>query len=275
MRMLITGSGGRLGRLLYAARAQGVAADAEVVFQSRNAGRDVQWQPKEPIARLPECDAVVALWGATVGKAEELAVNATLVETSRQVARGLGARAVFHLSSAAIYGPGARLTEAADIAPLTPYGAAKATMERSVRCVGSGPGAADCILRLANVVGADSLAVALAGNAPVTLDRFADGHGPMRSYIGASDLLRVLCGLAHADIKTLPNALNIAAPGPVAMQDLARAAGKEVVWRPAPAEAVQEVSLDTKRMQALLPEIRPTADAKALVADLNALKDAV
>lgn len=275
MRMLITGSGGRLGRLLYAARACGVAADSEIVFQSRKAGRDVQWQPEEPITRLPACDAVVALWGATAGNAEELAVNATLVETSRQVAQGLGARAVFHLSSAAIYGPGARLTEAADIAPHTPYGAAKAAMERSVRCADRGTGAADCILRLANVVGADSLAVALAGNAPVTLDRFADGHGPMRSYIGASDLLQVLCGLADPDIDTLPDALNIAAPEPVAMQDLASAAGKDVVWRPAPAEALQEVSLDTKRMQKLLPEIRLNADAKALVADLSALKGAV
>lgn len=275
MRMLITGSGGRLGRLLYAARGRGVAASAEIVFQSRKAGRDVQWKPEEPVARLPKCDAVVALWGATAGSAEELAVNAGLVETSRQVAQSLGARAVFHLSSAAIYGPGVQLTEAADIAAHTPYGVAKAAMERSVRGARSEIGAADCILRLANVVGADSLAVALAGNAPVTLDKFADGHGPMRSYIGASDLLRVLCGLADPDIETLPDALNIAAPEPVAMQDLASAACKDVVWRPAPSEALQEVSLDTKRMQRLLPEIRPTADAKALVAELNALKDAV
>ncbi|MGK7755220.1 MULTISPECIES: NAD-dependent epimerase/dehydratase family protein [unclassified Roseovarius] len=270
MRILITGAGGRLGRLLYAARERDDAPDTEVVFQSRGAGRDVQWRPGEPVERLPDCDVLVALWGATQGDAEALSVNVGLVAQSRQVAQVCGARAVFHLSSAAVYGPGAGLTETATIAPLTPYGAAKAEMERRVRNVGAGM--KECILRLANVVGADSLAGALASDKPVTLDRFDGGRGPVRSYIGAVDLLRVLSGLARVESGTLPFALNIAAPSPVAMEDLARAAGKRVIWQPAPEGAVQEVSIDTTRMHRLLPAIRTNADAAALIGELNALE---
>ena len=270
MRILITGSGGRLGRLIYAARQLEGVPGAEVVFQSRGAGRDVQWQPGAPVAQLPDCDALVALWGATSGSAEDLAVNARLVALSRQVAQDCGAQMVFHLSSAAVYGPGARLAETARLAPRTPYGTAKVEMERRVRK--GGAGVQECVLRLANVVGADSLAVALTSNGAVTLDRFEGGRGPMRSYIGATDLLRVLSALAKAETDSLPFALNIAAAAPVGMDDLARAAGKRVTWRTAPAQAVQEVSLDTGLMQSLLPAVRPTSDAGALIAGLTALE---
>ncbi|QFT93074.1 RmlD substrate binding domain protein [Roseovarius sp. THAF9] len=268
MRILITGSGERLGRLLYAARERDDAPGAEI--QSRNAGRDVQWQPGATAARLPDCDALVALWGATSGSAEELAVNARLVALSRQVAQGCGARVVFHLSSAAVYGPGARLAETARIAPRTRYGAAKVEMERRVR--EGRASARECVLRLANVVGADSLAGALTSDGTVTLDRFDGGRGPVRSYIGATDLLRVLRALAEAEADNLHFALNIAAPAPVAMDDLARAAGKRVAWRTAPAEAVQEVSLDTGLLQSVLPTLRLTSDADELIAGLTALE---
>jgi len=87
----------------------------------------------------------------------------------------------------------------------------------------------------------------------ITLDRFADGTGPRRSYIAPGDLARVLAGLARLAPDTLPDTLNIAAPAPVAMEDLARAAGCPVTWRAAPPEAQAEVSLDVNRLAQLLP----------------------
>ena len=63
-------------------------------------------------------------------------------------------------------------------------------------------------------VGADSLAPGLTGDAPVRLDRFADGGGPVRSYIAAGDLLRVFIKAGRPAPRKLPPVLNVAAPCP-------------------------------------------------------------
>lgn len=270
MRILITGSGGRLGRLLFAAKHRLDNPLVDLVFQSRFPGRDLQWQPTENTRLLPKCDALVALWGVTSGTDDELAVNTTLVELSQKVARDCGAKKVFHLSSAAVYGAGTNMSEDWPARPQSAYGVAKARMEGAVRAGRND--LVQSVLRLANVVGADSLAHALSGTGAVHLDRFGDGHGPIRSYIGATDLLQVLCGLAGLEPDDLPFAINVSAPAPVAMGDLAAAAGKTITWRTAPSEAVQTVSLDVTRLQALLPSIRPTTDAVDLVADLRRLE---
>ncbi len=275
MRILFTGSGGRLGRLLFAARGgSGLDPDA-LVFQSRAPGRDLQWAPGDALSRLPACDVVVGLWGVTAGDAAALEDNTKLAQLSLAVARACGAALVFHLSSAAVYGPGAQLAEDRRPRPANAYGASKHAMETAML---SGPRAAgdprQVALRLANVVGADSLAPALGAPGAATLDRFADGRGPVRSYIGAADLLQALWGLSQPKVKDMPDIINIAAPAPVAMEDLLRAAGKPVAWRPAPPGAVQDVSLDTARLHALLPGFRPAATAPDMIAQLRRLEAA-
>ncbi|MFN3208500.1 MAG: NAD-dependent epimerase/dehydratase family protein [Roseovarius sp.] len=271
MRILVTGSGGRLGRLLFAARKLSGPQTPRFIFQSRKPGRDLQWSPDMPLGHLPNCDVIIALWGVTSGSDNALAENAALVETTRRTARACGAERVFHLSSAAVYGPGAQMSETTETAASTAYGKAKIDMEAAVRA------ARDtyrhCVLRLANVVGADSLAPALLSHGDVTLDRFADGHGPRRSYIGATDLLRVFRGLSELDADLMPPAINIAAADPVSMEDLAVAAGKAVIWRPAPVTGIQDATLDVTRMRTLLPEVRPASDPKALWDELRRLED--
>jgi len=271
--VLVTGSGGRLGRLLRrAARRDGTGAFA-LAFQSRHPPADesdgdaVTWAPGDALSALPRCGTVVALWGRTAGTSAELAENVDLVAIGYAVARACGARRLLHLSSAGVYGPGRAMTEDAPLAPTSDYARAKCAMERAVSRLPSGDGIAHCCLRLANVVGADSLAPGLRRDAPVGLDRFADGGGPVRSYIAASDLMRVFCGLAALPPETLPTVLNVAAPAPLGMAALARAAGRDIDWRPAPEEAVQQVTLDTGRLCRLLPDIALLSSAPQLAAD--------
>ena len=68
--------------------------------------------------------------------------------------------------------------------------------------------------------------------------------------------------------------LNVAAPAPVRMDDLVQARGLELAWRPAPASAVHEVSLDVARLEALLPGAMTRATARDMVADWAALEAA-
>jgi hypothetical protein len=128
------------------------------------------------------------------------------------------------------------------------------------------------LLRIGNLAGADMLAGSAAGGA-VTLDRFASGSGPVRSYVGPATLARVLAALAAragAGLPAvlppvLPPVLNVAEPGGIAMADLLRAAGIGFGWRPAPAGAIERVVLDVARLAALVP--LPPADPARLVAE--------
>lgn len=223
-----------------------------------------QWSLGDPYETLPLCDTIIALWGQTDGDPDALALNSTLAEQSRAIALSRGASRLLHLSSAAVYGPVNNASETTQPAPINAYGHSKLEMERHVAQY-EDTGLQHCCLRLANVVGADSLAPALACDGPVTLDRFADRSGPLRSYIGAQDLAEILIALSATTAARLPETLNIAAHTPIAMQDLAQAAGKHIIWRKAPKEAVQRVTMDTSRLAGLLPDIHPETDAKKLI----------
>lgn len=237
----VTGAGGRIGRALRRAWA-GEALHA--VWQSRDPAIDTT-------AGAPRPDVVIALAGVISGP--DLGANLRLAES----ALALGAPRTLVASSAAVYGrAGGYLTEATPLTPAAPYGRAKAEMEAAVR------GRAT-ILRIGNVAGADALLGGIRAGQPVHLDQFADGRTPERSYIGPGVLARVLAALARAD--ALPEVLNVAQPGVVEMAALARAAGAEVVFRPAPPEAIARVELDVTRLSALVP--LPPAEAGALVAD--------
>lgn len=254
--VLVTGAGGRLGKLLRRANAGAEDGSARFVFQSRRPGADLLWQPGEPFDAWPQSDTLVALWGRTSGTETELAENTELAEMTDTAARACGAKRIFHMSTAAVYGEGRGLCETDPAVPAGSYGAAKLAMERKVAGFPRRRGVRHCCLRLANVIGADSLAPALIADQPVVLDRFADGGGPQRSFIAISDVLRVLSALARIPADTLPDVLNVCAPLPVTMEDVARAAGKSIVWRPAPGTAIQAVTLNQDRLAGLLPGIR-------------------
>lgn len=270
-RCLFTGSNGRLGRLLQ--RAWPALRDAPpALWLGRSAPADLLWSTEQPLPTLPPCGTLVALWGRTSGDARELALNSTLLDATLTLARHCGARRILHFSSAAVYGPGIDLRESDTPNPESAYGRAKWAMERAIAALPP-EGFRHTVLRLANVVGADSLAPALLPqDAPVILDRFAAGHGPLRSYIAPGDLARVLAALALLPPETLPACLNVTAPHPIDMQDLAQAAGRPVRWRPAPEGAIAQVTLNAGVISSLMPTLDWRATAADMIADWRELE---
>ncbi len=256
-----------MGRVLVAPRRLHPPEGARFVALSRRAGADLAWQPGEaPPPDLPRAEAVLALWGVTAGSPDDLAMNAALARHARDLARASGAARIIHLSSAAVYGPGTDLSETMPPMPRSDYGRAKQDMEQAVARMAAEDGLHHCCIRLGNLLGACSLSPALR-KGHVTLDCFANGHGPQRSYIAPGTLAGVLTALLELPSAHLPLVLNLASAPPVFMEDLARAAGARITWRPAPGTAVPAVTLDTTRLTRLLPGLPLTADAAALVAD--------
>lgn len=268
--LLVTGASGRIAGLLRAAWHD--LAGPRIVWLSRRPPADILWTPGTEMPPLPECDTVVALWGSVTGTPEDLASNTALVRHSAALAKSCGARRVLHFSSAAVYGPGISLHETDEPRPTTPYGQSKLAMEAAVRALPASD-TRHCCLRLANVVGADSLAPALRPqDTPVRLDRFADGAGPLRSYIAPGDLARVLLALAALPPEQLPHTLNVTAPTPVTMESLVRAAGRPLTWQDAPEHAVQIVTLDGTRLAGLLPILYLTHRAQNMIDDWHTLE---
>lgn len=250
----------------------GIRGAPPALWLARRAPADFLWSPDLPLPQLPPCGTVVALWGRTHGDAAQLALNSTLLDATLALARRCGAQRILHFSSAAAYGPGVNLQETDAPRPATAYGRAKWEMEQAIAALPP-EGPRHTILRLANVVGADSLAPALLPqDTPVILDRFATGHGPQRSYIAPGDLARVLAALALLPPETLPTCLNVTAPNPVTMQALAQAAGRPVSWRPAPEGAVEKITLDAGVLLSLLSALDWRVTAAAMIADWQALE---
>jgi len=274
-RPLLLGASGKVGRALRRVAEAGLWPGPLPLWQHRPGsdvpGEDVlAWDilsGRDP--RLPPgCRGVIALAGVTTGDADALALNTDLALAAVDLAARHGLGPVLIASSAAVYGRQAgAMAENAPLAPANPYGAAKAAMEAAVaaRLIALGADAPSvCCLRIGNVGGADQLFAAMA-RGPVTLDRFADGQGPRRAYLGAADLAAILAGLLSQG-GALPFALNLAAAGTVAMADILDAAGAAWRWTPAPQTALAELALDTSLLAGLIGAPLPRADAAALVA---------
>lgn len=263
-RILVLGASGRVGRLLCAAWDR-QPPDAQLILQSRS-GPGVHWQPGQPNP-FGAVDAVIALWGVTPGPDADLDMNTTLALAAQDIAAQCGATRVLHCSSVAVYTPSdTPVAEDAPTVPTNPYGAAKLAMEHALT---GAPGST--ILRIGSVAGAESLAASIrrgwAGDPqPLRLDRFADGHGPARSYIAPSDMARALIRLASAP-EPLPPVLNFAAPAPVRMEALLTAARHPFDWQPAPDVARQNATLDCTRMAALTGLGPQHADPAHIIAD--------
>lgn len=272
--ILITGANGRLGNFLRRSWMLWPDSPVKPLFAARRGEADIRLSDQAtPQSELPDCETVVALWGLTSGSEAELAINSVLALASRDLALACGAKRVLHLSSAAVYGAGEAMQERRRPAPANAYGRAKLDMEAQVAQFAD-ENLSHCCLRLANVVGADSLAPALApsNDTPVKLDQFPDGRGPMRSYISPGHLARVLTSLAILPPDSLPEVLNVAAFDPVGMSDLAHAAGKDIHWSDAPATALQTVTMDVSRLASLLPDLSLRKSAEDMISDWQALR---
>lgn len=260
-RWLVTGTGGRVGRMLWK-HWQEDNPGAKLVRQTRRAEAEPDmenclfWDPLAqplPVA-AGTIDCLIAYAGITPAHGANLGLNVALAEASLAAAFEAGIGRVILTSSSAVYGvprDGRALREDDVPCPVNDYGRSKLAMEAICNSWRE-RGMEVCCLRIGNVAGADALllnGLAAKGEA-LRIDRFADGSGPLRSYIGPETLARVTATLA-AHPSRLPLSINTGAPVPVAMPDLASAASFDWQWQEAPPSAHQRITLDVSLLESL------------------------
>jgi nucleoside-diphosphate-sugar epimerase len=273
--VLVLGSTGQLGTLLR----HHWRDRQDVIWQARRQtpapvlGWSAQDNLSELTRRLPRIRAVVALWGVRADSPGALDDNTELALRAIGIARATGADRVLHCSSAAVYRPGPDPLAESDIpAPINAYGQAKLDMEQAIAAErGRDPtGPQNIVMRIGNVIGADSLSRAMArasrDGTAVTLDRFANGTGPRRSFLSAAGLARSIAWLVDCPSNALPRVINLAATRATDMADLVRHAGLDLAWRKAPVTAVPLVELDTSRLRRCIGQTDISAAAPDLMA---------
>ncbi|WP_162798634.1 NAD-dependent epimerase/dehydratase family protein [Sulfitobacter sp. SK012] len=270
--VLLLGGAGRLGNVL---RTHWPDED-DLVWQGRKAtdalSIDILAEPEALAEAAAGARAVICLAGITPAYAarsgDALSLN---VDLAMAAIRAAGPARVFLASSAAVYGAQAgRHCETDAVAPVSEYGAAKLQMEQAGLELGDQLGTPVTNLRIGNVAGADAI---LGGwREGMMIDAVA-GATPRRSYIGPVTLARVMAQLSVAE--EVPQTLNIAAPGVVAMGDLLDAAG--LAWQPRKAgpEVIQEVLLDTARLETIVKFAPHERSAAGMVAQWRAKKENV
>jgi len=262
---LVVGASGRVGRLITRAWALGGLAPT---LQHRGVGLagdlpQVEWHPLSGASLEPErFRAMIVLAGAVRG---ELGLNAQLAEACCAAAVQAGIGQVLLASSSAVYGVsrGQACREDTPTHPVNGYGRAKLEAE-AVAERWRARGLAITALRIGNVAGADALLAGIQPGQPTKIDAFADGTGPVRSYIGPISLADVLAQMLGQD---LPPVLNLGAPNPVAMADLAQAAGAEWHYQPAPTTAYQRIVLDCSLLAQHYHFTENQSDAAVMVAE--------
>jgi nucleoside-diphosphate-sugar epimerase len=269
--ILMLGASGKVGRLM---RAHWPGSGLRAIWQGRRLGAAPGWTAWQPGQPLPAAPVVALLAGVTAGPPEALAENTRIGLAVAQAALQAGARHVLLFSTMAIYGrtPDGDATEAAAPDGPNAYGLSKLAMEQAMAKALAGSGTGLTALRIGNVAGADLLGDRVARGLAITLDRFADGQGPLRSYAGPGLLVRVVRGLASAvlDGRPLPAVLNVAGQRPVAMADLMQAAGLPFVWTEAGPNAIQRIAMDCRALAALVPPVADAETAAGVAAEWKA-----
>ncbi|PZX59028.1 NAD-dependent epimerase/dehydratase family protein [Cereibacter changlensis] len=270
MQLLVLGANGRIGRELRRIWPRDLPGGLRPLWHSRNAG--FRWDMlAEPFPGMEPGGVVLNLAGVTDAR-RPVTQNIDLAMAACAAAEAAGARHLFLLSSAAVYGahPTYDFREIDPPAPANPYGRAKLEMEQAAQDWASPGKPGLTILRLGNVVGADALLGRARPGAPVLLDP-APGQegGPLRSYIGPRSLASVLARLAAlaAEDAPLPQLLNLAAAPPVSMRALLEAAGLDWRWGPETPDVIPRVGLDTRLLQGLCPLPPGAGDPAAMVAE--------
>ncbi|MCJ8334959.1 MAG: NAD(P)-dependent oxidoreductase [Epibacterium sp.] len=299
VQVLVLGATGRIGRLLR--HCWGVGGNR---WQSRQPQAGAGWITFDPLLDAEAltqaakgCRQILCLAGpvpsvcrpgSDAGSVEiqdrQMGRHVDLALATVRAAAQVGARALL-ASSAAVYGtgtPGTPLQEDQPLAPMSPYGVAKARMEREALGLAQGLGVPVTALRIGNIAGFDAI---LGGWKPgFRLDQFSDGSSPRRSYIGLTALADVLAALLASP--DLPPILNVAQPtevgggksrGSIEMAALLRAAGHRFTPVPAPQSAIPEVALDLSRLSGVLAQAGqstslPVANAAQMVTDWTVLE---
>lgn len=280
-RVLVLGSSGRVGKMLRHVWEAGCAVpQMSFVYQTRLRGQsdDVLWDvtgpvPDEVLAAGP-FDCLLVLSGVVPRAGADLSGNVDIGLASVDAAARLGIGTVLLASSSAVYGmqSDAPYSEEDVTEPANDYGHAKLKMEQLSAARAQAHGVDLCCLRIGNVTGADALMLngaALKTDETLRIDQFADGGTPLRSYIGPATLAQVLCSLIDAR-DALPQTLNIAAPVPVEMAQLARAAEMPFDHVPASAGGHQHITLDCAALAALHPFALADSDPAEMVAQWRA-----
>lgn len=252
--VVVLGAGGRLGRMVRA------------FWQSPAPLVPMDWRGGMP---FPDGAAgtILALWGSV----EDPSRHPGLAVAALDLGVALGAERVVHCSSAAVYARASgMLSEGAVTAENSLYSGAKLAMEQGIaRWHDAHPdGPRSVILRIGNVAGADSLFGNLRPGGHVTLHRFPDGQGPRRSYLAPIDLCRALERIVGAG--QMQGTFNLAAPGPTAMEAIARAANASIHWENAPGDATASVHLDVSKLLHALPGLALQSDPGFLVENARA-----
>lgn len=266
--ILVLGASGKVGRLM---RARWADAGLATLWQGRRMGAAPGWVDWAPGRRLPQARVVVVLSGVTAGDTAVLAENTRIGRDVAQAAADAGAACVLLASTMAVYGrtPDGGATEGT--APDRPnaYGRSKLEMEQAMAAALAGSNTGLCALRIGNVAGADLLGDRVAQGLPITLDRFAGGVGPIRSYAGPGLLVRVVQGLARRVMagERLPGVLNVAGQRPLGMDALLAAAGLRYGWQDAGPQAVPCISMDCRPLAALVPPDAAAETAAGVAAE--------
>ncbi len=271
-KVLVLGAGGKVGRLLSQFWRRNPPEGLCPLYQSGGVKRDgyLTWRADGDVSALPEAETIVALWGRSEGDRQSMQVNVELGLRALEIATELGAKRLLLASSSAVYaGSGAGRHAEADmlVEPSGAYGASKLEMERAVLAAsGAGRGPVVSVLRLANIIGADSLFDNLQPGGEVVLDRFSSGGGPMRSYLTVGDLAHVLGVLATCPQAVLPSIVNVAGSHALAMADLVEQAAGQVVWQAAPPTALERVEMNTSLLQQITGPLAQSSDPGLAIA---------
>ncbi len=274
-RVLVLGSNSRIGRLL--ARVWGNGTHYGVLPHWQHRPLQASF-PAEPNVNTTEIsllnnemklaslasgmDAMLVLAGVTPSSKTsnpDYKLNVILAQAALSAAVRANVKRVFLISTAAVYGTGSGWIESMLTRPSSSYGTSKLAMEQMAKAYEG-----VTVLRLGNVAGADQLLGP--GRRDVILDVFADGRSPKRSYIGPTAMGRVLAELICSR-DPLPNCINVAAPEPVDMAELLKAADIRFSTRPAPPDLPASLTLDTSLLQSLTSLHAKDAHPQNIVSD--------
>ena len=260
-RWLLLGASGKVGSLVRSAWQINPPDETEIVSQFRKSDKSrpfsdnfLIWDPAKGIKALHQdihqngpYQAMIVLAGTTPASSADLTENSKIAENVLNAALETKIPKVLIASSSAVYGIWKEqpYNEQDELKPVNEYGQEKIHMEE-VCSLHRQKGLEVCCMRLGNIIGADSLSMNMKvqkHDNPIILDKFSDGCGPRRSYIGPGTLSNILADLLKTD-RALPEILNVASPYPVQMEELLTAAKAEWTFRSASSDASQDVILD-------------------------------
>ncbi|WCE68572.1 NAD-dependent epimerase/dehydratase family protein (plasmid) [Sulfitobacter faviae] len=279
-KILLIGSGGRVGRIISHYWAQMLPPSLSFIRQGRapdwlTDSNLLQWDPTNGPAPLcawidqfGPIDVMLVLSGVVPAPGCDLSLNSAIAQACLEGAMAAGIRRVLLTSSSAVYGAHQTLPfKETDLTrPVNAYGQEKLKMES----LGQSYASYDlevCALRIGNVAGADALLLNIAKSTPseiIEIDVFDDGRGPVRSYIGGRTLAEVLLSLCLYP-PPLPPVLNIGTPQPVSMDALADAAGQPWRARTAASPSMQNITLDCSLLASLHSFVAQDSDPADMI----------